>query len=190
MVKLKYVELDEETGEITINFRGRSKTGRLWSYSDIKEALSDRQFNTLIKTLDADIGRFNDVVEIVEELANFIFRGRCEGYVGFEYVDYIAHYMGIGGVEGRLWSIFKYDYYIMHYAVPSMRTPSRAVIYESSISMENILSSILVNKTTRELVDRFFEELAETFENRDLLRLKKGGTRVAIYENERRFKAK
>jgi hypothetical protein len=182
-VRLGRVEIDEESGRGAITIRGRRGEFELHreTFESLREVLGERGLERLLRTIDSDLGRYEDVVSVIEELAEHVFRGRMQTRLSLPYG--IAHTIDVWGLRGSVETIFDYDMQIIaeRYGGP------RRVEYEAGIRLENGVAG--GEEDAARLLALFFDELAGILGVPEVRKLKKERyTSVELYENRRRFR--
>ena len=180
-------------GRVTIEFRGeevvlRPRTHVLASASRL---LDRGSYLRLLETLDEDLGRFGDVVAVVEELADHVFRGSWQAHVSHrlsvtfatDVVFFHDMLAGSGDTALRLISEFR----------ARVLAPRRGdeLSYAANILMSGSLASA-GEGAGRGLAEAFLRELAEVLGEPEVARLLgapgEPGVAVVLYTNRRRFR--
>jgi len=182
-VRLGRVEVDEESGRGAITVRGHRHEFKLQHdvWGRLAEVLDERRLTALLRTLDDDLGRYEDVVSVVEELAEHVFRGRMRARISVGYT--IEHTIEAEGLQGSVDTLFDHnlDIFAERYGGP------RRVEYEAGIRIENAVTG--GGGDALRLLGLFFDELAGILGVPEVGRLKQGrDTAVELYENRRRFR--
>jgi hypothetical protein len=184
-VRLGRVEVDEESGRGAITIRGRRGEFELHheTFESLREVLGERGLERLLRTIDSDLGRYEDVVSVIEEVAEHVFRGRIRSRISVGYT--IEHTIEAEGLQGSVDTLFDHDLHIFdeRYGGP------RRVEYEAGIRIENAITG--GGGDAPRLLGLFFDELAGILGVPEVGRLKQGrDTAVELYENRRRFRGK
>jgi hypothetical protein len=184
-VRLGRVEIDEESGRCAITVHGHRHEFKLQHdvWGSLREVLDERRLTALLRTLDDDLGRYEDVVSVVEEVAEHVFRGRIRTHLSVGYT--IEHTIEAEGLQGSVDTLFDHNLHIFaeRYGGP------RRVEYEAGIRIENAITG--GGGDALRLLGLFFDELAGILGDPEVGRLKQGrDTAVELYENRRRFRGK
>jgi predicted DNA-binding ribbon-helix-helix protein len=182
-VRLSHVEIDGESGRGAITVHGHRHEFKLYHdvWGRLAEVLDERRLAALLRTLDDDLGRYEDVVSVVGEVAEHVFRGRIRTRISVGYT--IVHTIEAEGLRGSVETIFDHNLHIFaeRYGGP------RRVEYEAGIRLENGVSG--GEEDAMRLLDLFFDELAGILGVPEVGGLKKARyTSVELYENRRRFR--
>jgi len=184
-VRLSHVEIDEESGRGAITIRGHRHEFKLHHdvWGRLAEVLDERGLTALLRTLDDDLGRYEDVVSVVEEVAERVFRGRIRTRISVG--GTIFHTIEAEGFQGSVETLFDHNLRIIH----ENYAGRRRVEYEAGIRLENGVWG--GEEGALRLLDLFFDELAGILGVPEVGGLKKARyTSVELYENRRRFRGK
>jgi hypothetical protein len=183
-VRLSHVEIDGESGRGAITVRGHRHEFKLYHdvWGRLAEVLDERRRTALLRTLDDDLGRYEDVVSVVEEVAEHVFRGRIRTRISMGYT--IEHTIEAEGLRGSVDTLFDHNLDIL----PEGYWGPRRVVYEAGIRIENAVTG--GGGDALRLLGLFFDELAGILGVPEVGRLKQGrDTAVELYENRRTFRA-
>jgi hypothetical protein len=175
MTELKYMEIDEKNErKVLVTIRGRN----FWfsNLTDMYNLVGRRKAQNILKVLDDDLNRFSEVIDIVDEVANYIFRGKCEkslAALDFSTMSIIICRFHFKGFFFNIEFLFSVS--------------NKQLIYNCLITMELIIY-IDLDEITKTLLHKFLEELAEIFEAPEMKQFEITKTVVVIYLNERRFR--
>ena len=180
-------------GRVTIEFRGeevvlRPRTHVLASASRL---LDRGSYLRLLEALDEDLGRFGDVVAVVEELADHVFRGSWQAHVSHRPSATFAtdvvffHEMLAGSVDTALRLISEFRARVL--------APRRGdeLSYAANILTSGSLASA-GEGAGRGLAEAFLRELAEVLGEPEVARLLgapgEPGVAVVLYQNRLSFR--
>jgi hypothetical protein len=173
VTKLKYLEVDR-FGHVWVRVRSRAFIAFIADEFSLLDGQERRRF---LKALNEDIGRFNDVAEIVEEVVEYVFRGKCEKDMGSDHFD----------PRGRMTLIFRIRtewFYIDIELIASI--DEKKLLYSSMLTIKLFIYGGIhggMNSTAQGLLDNVLDMLAELFEEPKFRRLKEDRV-VTIYRSE------
>lgn len=181
-VRLSHVEIDGESGRGAITVRGHRHEFKLYHdvWGRLAEVLDERRLTALLRTLDDDLGRYEDVVSVVEEVADHVFRGRIRTRISVGYT--IEHTIEAEGLQGSVDTLFDHNLDIL----PEGYWGPRRVVYEAGIRIENAITG--GGGDALRLLGLFFDELAGILGDPEVAEemRREGGLRI-LYVNGRVF---
>jgi hypothetical protein len=172
--RLKYLELSDIC--IFVELGRGLEFPKLRELVNVGLRLSDRQAWRLLRAIDADIGKFVAIADIVEEVVNFVFRGRYEKEIEAPAIQLICYFEFAGEYQLRIEYEPQFDYYY----------DGKEVHYKCHIGMKltRLYFTSRIDETTRGLVENLIDELAEIFEKPVIKELKGSPYTIMLYENE------
>ena len=198
MKRLRHV--DPGGADITVRFRDKRIDLRgIWA--DFAPALlGERQYRTLLEALDDDIARYGEVIGVVEELADHVFRGEWRGHLfSSQTADAlkISHTVLMGAAPDVVLRVLvefsarlSYREARLSYRELAYRRRSgAALVYEAQIGASG---DLIASRESRgrglELAGAFLRELAGLFGEPALADMLTAPSPVGLYTNRRRFR--
>jgi hypothetical protein len=181
--KLKYIRI-RPSEEPILEFRGRSDS---LYFPAAKNDPGDETSRKLLELIDEDVGRLDEALEVIEELANFVFRGKYDSYIDFTWRGLPIQLIIVPDASGKeSFAIRTYLWANREYKL----LPNKHILYESAIYVEIEPTRSNVAEATENLMRRFIEQLLEIFEDAEVV--PKGRERllrslrgiITLYENE------
>jgi hypothetical protein len=197
MDRLKFLEIDGKTGLVVISFRGDEMVCNDRDLYRIGAYLPSREAWRLLRTFDGDIWRLAEAADIVDQVANYIYRGKCTSRatinIGFVRFDILIRDT-TGELAYTFFTELNYKFRASGYEVVGEYQSELYVWMLLPLSARERVDEIINERT-----DMFLEELAEIFERPEIRRLREktadkspgswgsSGT-VTLYENSLRLR--
>jgi hypothetical protein len=178
--RLRYLSI--KSGDVYVTVRDMFKKDYLLTKTLEKVGAEDMQ--ELLELLDEDIDRLNQVGDIVEEVVNFVLRGKCEKEMRFEDLaedEYLRSRPG-GTIVCEITPpdhSFTVESYIDIGATMGKTISYRCdILLDAFTTVDDVgeLKEAFFNKICEELLSLFETQLAPDFP-------------ISIYSNRRRFRS-
>jgi hypothetical protein len=151
------------------------------------DVLDPKSYERLLRSVDEDIDRYKDAIDIVEQVVGYVFRGKYRkimtqeaGEGVFKLVCAFLYAFGDEYLSAPISVVYGMYFWL----------GEKTVFYEGVIKIAPwyLYELEKLDETSRGLYERLLEELAEIFENQKITMLKDMEAEVTLYRNERRFR--